>query len=418
MPKVRDLFEFARRHSQFAGRDLGSTREQMVATETQLQPVMPWIRANRALLAMLAMSLLLHALATVGTPVWLHTGQERTASQFDAVLTPIPVADPVENPLKLKPLPLQPAPNFVARNAPRKSSAPRSEATFAAPENAIAVERPSPTVEGDPTSAVIETDAAAAKVSDQAKSGLADAGVAPQSPPDIVEKPLPIRQPFQAPDPATAVELPSRVSIAYSATSSIADGVARYTWTRDAEKYTFESTIQASGFFAEMFAGTLTQQSIGTVTTAGIAPTLFSIRRGDRAPETAEFQRATNEVKLSRGGESRQVAMPANLQDTQSFLFQLAIEAPKLKSPEDRVTIFVTNGRGINRYTFKKVGESPVVTRFGVVETVHLAREISDPSDGYEVWVSPKHNYLPIKLKFFMGRFPAELIATTITSTP
>ena len=390
----------------------------MVATETQLQPVMPWIRANRALLAMLAMSLLLHALATVGTPVWLHTGQERTASQFDAVLTPIPVADPVENPLKLKPLPLQRAPNFVPRSAPRKSSTPRSEATFAAPENAIAVERPSPTVEGDPTSAAIETDAAAAKVSDQAKSGLADAGVAPPSPPDTVEKPLPVRQTVQTPDPATAVELPSRVSIAYSATSSIADGVARYTWTRDAEKYTFESTIQASGFFAEMFAGTLTQQSIGTVTTAGIAPTLFSIRRGDRAPETAEFQRATNEVKLSRGGESRQVAMPTNLQDTQSFLFQLAIEAPKLKSPEDRVTIFVTNGRGINRYTFKKVGESPVATRFGVVETVHLAREISDPSDGYEVWVSPKHHYLPIKLKFFMGRFPAELIATTITSTP
>ena len=101
-----------------------------------------------------------------------------------------------------------------------------------------------------------------------------------------------------------------------------------------------------------------------------------------------------------------------------SNIFQLAIEAPKLKSPEDRVTIFVTNGRGINRYTFKKVGESPVATRFGVVETVHLAREISDPSDGYEVWVSPKHHYLPIKLKFFMGRFPAELIATTITSTP
>ena len=390
----------------------------MVATETQLSPVMPWIRANGALLAMLAMSLLLHALATVGTPVWLRAKPERTAAQFDAVLSPTPVADSAEHLPKLQPLPLRPASKIAPRGSPRKTATLKSEATFAAPENAIAVERSAPILEGDPTNAVIETDAAAAKGSEQAKSGLADAGVAPQSPSDIVEKPPPIRQPFQTPDPATAVELPNRASITYSATSSIADGVARYTWTRDVEKYTFESTIQASGFFAEMFAGTLTQQSIGTVTTAGIAPTLFSIRRGDRAPETAEFQRTTNEVKLSRGGESRQVAMPANLQDTQSFLFQLAIEAPKLKSPEDRVTIFVTNGRGINRYTFKKVGESAVVTRFGVVETVHLAREISDPSDGYEVWVSPKHHYLPIKLKFFMGRFPAELIATTITSTP
>ena len=390
----------------------------MDGTATRIRPVMPWIRANRALLATLALSFLLHALATVGTPDWLRTGPERTVSHFNAVLSPTPVTDPAENLLKLNPLPPGPAPKFVPRSGARKTLTPKSEATFAAPENAIAVERSTPTVEGDPTNAVIEADAVPGKVPEDAKSGLADAGVVQQSPPDTAEKPAPIRQPVQTPGPAPAIELPSRVSISYNATSSIADGVARYNWTLDADKYTFESTIQASGFFAEMFAGTLTQQSTGTVTTAGIAPAVFTIRRGDRAPETAEFQRVTKEVRFSRGGESRQVAMPANLQDTQSFLFQLAIEAPKLKSTEDRVTIFVTNGRGINRYTFKKVGESPVETRFGVVETVHLAREISDPSDGYEVWVSPKHHYLPIKLKFFMGRFPAELIATTITSTP
>ena len=106
------------------------------------------------------------------------------------------------------------------------------------------------------------------------------------------------------------------------------------------------------------------------------------------------------------------------LQDTQSFLFQLAIEAVKLKTPEDRLTIFVTNARGINQYTFKKLGESILETRFGPVETVHLAREINEPTDGYEVWLSPKNHYLPVKLKFFVGRFPAELIATTITSAP
>ena len=90
----------------------------------------------------------------------------------------------------------------------------------------------------------------------------------------------------------------------------------------------------------------------------------------------------------------------------------------KLKTADDRLTILVTNARGVNRYTFKKVGEATIETRLGPVETVHLMRETTEPRDGYEVWLSPKHHYLPVKLKFFVDRFPAELIATNITSKP
>ena len=217
---------------------------------------------------------------------------------------------------------------------------------------------------------------------------------------------------------APTVDLPSRVSIAYRATTSVADGVAHYKWTRDGAKYEFVSTIQAEGFFINMFAGTITQQSTGTVTSTGLEPVQFSIRRGDREAETVEFQRATKEIKLSRGGTSRVLPMPPNLQDTQSFLFQLAVEAAKLNTTDDRLNILVTNARGVNRYTFKKAGESTIETRLGPVETVHLVRETSELRDSYEVWLSPKHHYLPVKLKFFVDRFPAELIATNITSTP
>ena len=146
-------------------------------TATRIRLVTPWIRANRALLATLALSFLLHALVTVGTPDWLRTGPERVVAQFDAVLSPAPITDPAENLLKLNPLPTGPAPKFVPRSVARKTLTPKSKATFAAPENAIAVERSGSAVEGDPTSAVIETDTAAAKVPEDAKSGLADAGV-------------------------------------------------------------------------------------------------------------------------------------------------------------------------------------------------------------------------------------------------
>jgi hypothetical protein len=59
-----------------------------------------------------------------------------------------------------------------------------------------------------------------------------------------------------------------------------------------------------------------------------------------------------------------------------------------------------------------------VETRLEKFETVHLLRETGEPQDGYEVWLSPKYHYQPVKLNFFLDRFPAELIATSITSTP
>lgn len=362
----------------------------------------------------LGASLLLHLAATGGSLGWLVTRSPTDTVQFDAVLITTKGQEQIAVGIGNS---RSSAPKLARKAPPPRQPTPKSEANFDAPENAIVVERPAA---GDVSNDRAGGQAGGDKLADVA--GLPDmpspAPVALGATPVSSEAPAP-----PAPSPPVAetipvVELPSRVWIAFHATTSVADGVAHYSWKREGTKYSFESTIQATGFFVEMFLGTITQQSTGEVTALGIEPSLFTIRRGDREPETAEFQRATNEVKLSRGSESRQIPMPANLQDTQSFLFQLAVEAPKLKTAEDRLTISVTNARGINRYTFKKVGEARLETRLGAVETVHLVRETSEPRDGYEAWLSPKHHYLPVKLKFFLDRFPAELIATNITSKP
>ena len=57
-------------------------------------------------------------------------------------------------------------------------------------------------------------------------------------------------------------------------------------------------------------------------------------------------------------------------------------------------------------------------TRAGTVQTVHLRSESADPEDTYEVWLAPGNYHLPVKLKFYAGRFPVELIATSIRTTP
>lgn len=376
-----------------------------------------WLRTHWALLPALGASAALHVVATIGTLGWFSVRERPATVQLSVVLSPLAAVESTSTIVSVKPLRTRAVPRSARPRAPRILPTPKSEAAFIAPENAIAVQRAAAgddtepgVADGDSSGSVVDAPAA--------PSGTATARPAPEMRPAVAEKPAAAEVPVPVPQVMPSMELPSRVSIAYRATTSVADGVAHYKWKRDGDKYEFVSTIQAEGFFVNMFAGTITQESTGTVTSAGLEPALFSIRRGDGAAETAEFQRADRQVKLSRGSTSRQLPMPPNLQDSQSFLFQLAIEAAKLKTADDRLVILVTNARSLNSYTFRKVGESTLETRLGPVETVHLVRETSEPRDSYEAWLSPKHHYLPLKLKFFVDRFPAELIATNISSTP
>jgi hypothetical protein len=213
-------------------------------------------------------------------------------------------------------------------------------------------------------------------------------------------------------------DLPSRISISFKATSNISDGVADYTWKRNGSRYEVDSSLQASGFVMSLLAGVLHQVSRGEITADGLQPETFMMRRGDSVPDTADFLRGSNEIRLTRGGNARMVPLPARIQDTQSFLFQLAFDAPRLKSPADRLELLVTNARKIYRHSFRQLGEVTIETRFGPVRTLHLLSDAADPEDAYEVWLSPEHFHLPVKLKFFAGRFPIELIATSIGSTP
>ena len=377
-----------------------------------------WSPTRRLLVVALTLSLLFHILATVGTSGWLTTWEEPRKQQFDAYLAPAPSPEPVTPAANLAPFPVSTVPNSRRRGVTKPRISPRSNANFRPPENAIAVDGPQIAAGDDGRSTLAEpaTGPAEASATEQA---LPTTAVATELPSLATSPSLPLVDlPPPIVETVPAVELPSRVSISYNATTAVADGVAHYAWKRDGEKYTFESTIQASGFFVNMFAGTITQQSSGTVTTSGIAPGRFSIRRGEKPPETAEFDRSKGKVRLSRESETRELDMPPKLQDTQSFLFQLAFESSKLRTLDDRIEIWVTNARGLNRYVFKRVGESTIETRLGSVETIHLVRETAEVRDTYEAWLSPKHHYLPVKLKFYLDRFPAELIATTISSTP
>ena len=162
------------------------------------------------------------------------------------------------------------------------------------------------------------------------------------------------------------------------------------------------------------FAGVIHQQSRGLITEEGLRPQQFSIRRGEGEAEVAEFNRETNALSLKRNGRTRTLPLTESMQDMQSFLFQLAYDAPHLAENDEKLDIVVTNARKVYRYQFRKLGTETLETRFGVIDTIRLLSGAANPEDQYEVWLAPGYFYLPIRLKYYLGRFEVEQMATRI----
>jgi hypothetical protein len=353
------------------------------------------LRDKRALAIGLTISLLLHALgywlAPGLTAAWKESGLVTYALSLAPRAAPKPEAKPAPRPASKPDLPLQEAaPRIAAQDTIAPIDFGTDDLASVTPPNAESLDAS--------LQRVLATLPRISALEPAASPGSAPAPIA-------VTGDVPV------------FELPPKVSIAFAARSSITDGVANYTWAREAGRYETQSTLQATGFFVSMFAGVMHQTSKGAVTTSGLAPDSFQFRRGDSAPDSAEFARTAGELRLTRGGSAtRAQPLPAAIQDTQSFVFHLAYVLAQGKDAGRPIELMVTNARKVYRYRFQILGIGPQETPLGVVEAVHLKSEAADPTDVYEVWLAPSYYNLPVRLKFFAGRFPIELVATSIRS--
>jgi len=365
-----------------------------------------WWRDGRVLWIALAISVVTHAMLYWMTPGIELAFRPTKVAKYDASLVPIEQIAPA------------PAPTTAVRQRLRTQSAiplresvpaklARPEADFVAPENSIAVASPSPVVEV--ANAVPADDrlpaAAASQLPEPATESRASI------PAEASEQSLPATAQNA---PRRAPAFAERIAIEYKLSTAIADGVASFRWNRRGAAYEIESSIQATGFLAGAFAGVIHQQSKGLITDEGLRPQQFSIRRGEGEAEAAEFKRETNALSLKRNGKTRTLPLTESMQDMQSFLFQLAYDAPHLAENGEKLDIVVTNARKVYRYQFRKLGTETLETRFGAVETIRLLSEAANPEDQYEVWLAPGYFYLPLRLKYYLGRFEVEQLATRV----
>lgn len=210
---------------------------------------------------------------------------------------------------------------------------------------------------------------------------------------------------------------PRRIELEYELKSSLVDGRARYLWLADAttHRYTIEGSMEADGLFASMFAGRFEQASEGQIDAGGLRPDRFSLRRGEAPAEVARFDWATKQIVHQRIRGEHVQPLTDHAQDLQSFIFQFSQEFSRPIPPE-RVSFEITNARRLDSYAFRVSGRERLHLAFGEVDTLHLVRITQEAGDAYEVWLSPSHQYLPVKIRFMLsGRFPVDQLATRIT---
>ncbi|MBL8515768.1 MAG: DUF3108 domain-containing protein [Betaproteobacteria bacterium] len=240
----------------------------------------------------------------------------------------------------------------------------------------------------------------------------------PDTPPppalsEVVTQPVvaPVEQP---------ITVPRRIFIEYELKSGIADGRARYLWTADTatRRYTIEGGMEADGFFASMFAGRFEQESAGELVAGGLRPARFSLRRGEAQAEVAHFDWTARRIEHRRIRGEHIQPLSDNAQDLQSFLFQFSHEFKRPVTPE-RVSFAITNARKLELYEFRVAGRERLKLKLGEIEAIHLVRVAPEAGDAYEAWLSPAHEYLPVKIRFMLsGRFPVDQFATRIDIEP
>lgn len=221
------------------------------------------------------------------------------------------------------------------------------------------------------------------------ESPSSNSSTPPQPVPDIIS---PIDPVIPAPRPLR--QLPPRLTLRYDVQSGedgFTLGRAVYTWTQSEDRYRLESVAESTGVISLFISGRIHQISEGRVMAEGLQPRFFSLTRGDRRPDTAQFNWDAGSVDLN----GPPASLPVHAQDLLSFPFHLALS---LRGMEDEWSLAVTNGRQIKLYAFMHLGRDILHFQDAPLETLHV-RGARSGEGALDVWLAPSHDWLPIRLR-------------------
>jgi hypothetical protein len=199
---------------------------------------------------------------------------------------------------------------------------------------------------------------------------------------------------------ATASQaLPVEIAVEYRISSLGATiGRVKEQFLRSGETYSINSVTRSEGMLKLVIDDSITLKSHGRIDAGGLQPLEFEQKRaGSPAKDihaTFDWERG---VLVSRfAGETREVALPKATQDRISVMYQFMT-----LTKSDLVEMNMSNGRKVERYTYRFVDEVRLSTPAGDFDTLHYARVTDSPKENKaEVWLAKDRFNIPVRVIF------------------
>ena len=192
-------------------------------------------------------------------------------------------------------------------------------------------------------------------------------------------------------------------------------GKARYRFDLvEGNRYRIQSELQAVGLASLAFSGKRVETSVGSVTKLGLQPDSYRYEVSTKPDkfQGANFDWANHKLTLSNSKSSETLDLPDGAQDFLSFMYQFMFLPPL-----DRMQHSLTNGKTLRTIDYLFVSEDEVATKFGNLNTMHIAKSSGDADERTELWLAVDYRFIPVKiLKLAKDGSGYELIATRINT--
>ena len=199
--------------------------------------------------------------------------------------------------------------------------------------------------------------------------------------------------------PLRAATLPSEISAQYDVMAlGMKVGRVTETFARKDGRYTIESVTRSEGALKLMFDDQVRMESRGRVVAAGLRPDQFEQHRAKdgRRDIEATFDWTRGVLVSKVGGETHEVALPAQTQDRLSLMYQFMHLTPEQGS----LAVTMSNGRKVETYAYRFVERVRIATPAGDFDTLHYARVTTGNESRADVWLAPDRFNFPVRIVF------------------
>jgi len=169
-------------------------------------------------------------------------------------------------------------------------------------------------------------------------------------------------------------------------------------FTRDGTGYRIVSETRSDGALNWFVHDKLTITSEGRVTAGGLQPLKYeSVRESDKSRTLrATFNWDKNVMISEHDGKSETVPLQPGTQDRLSVMYQYMLSMPY--SPEVRQ--WMSNGRNVEQYLYRKQADAALKTLAGDFDTVHYSRDAKPGEDKADLWLAKDRYFLPVRIVF------------------